>query len=248
MVHDPQGRIEVSHETVCQLKTILKKQICEISARMCSSGDPLEDSSVPEVVKTRLHSLTANNKVQVLALKQKTFRKLRRLKNPLPRNRLDSVNNSRVFTSTSTSTFSSHPPIPHHLHLHYFLPDPPFVCCTSLQSTSTRSTLSLSTSTESTFFVLSPPRFVHLYLHLSINRLYTPLSTPPCLHPTRLRSTHHIRHINSLFRHLYLHLHLHLTLILPLVIHLLQHNRHNQPNPAPTAMLLLEGTLFKILI
>ena len=45
----------------CQLKTTLKKQICEISARMYSSGDPLEDSSVPEVVKTRLHSLTANN-------------------------------------------------------------------------------------------------------------------------------------------------------------------------------------------
>ena len=66
-------------------------------------------SSVPEVVKTRLHSLTANNKVQVLELKQKALRKIRRLRNPLPRNRLDSsINNSRVHTST----FPYHPPIP----------------------------------------------------------------------------------------------------------------------------------------
>ena len=102
--------MKLSMNHYCRLKTILKQQICEISARMCSSGDPLEDSSVPEVVKTRLRiqSLTANNKVHVLELKQKTVRKLRRLKNPLPRNRLDSVNNSRVFTST----FPSQPPNP----------------------------------------------------------------------------------------------------------------------------------------
>ena len=69
-------------------------------------------SSTSEEVKTRLQSITTRNKLQVLELKQKSYRKIRRLKNPTAtsRTRSDSV----VFPSrVSPSVF---PPL--HLLLH----------------------------------------------------------------------------------------------------------------------------------
>ena len=150
------------------------------------------------------------------------------------------MNNSRVFTSTSTSTFPYHPPIP--LTPPVFLPfsRPPFrLLYLPTMNLHTFHPLTIHLNRINLFCIVNP-----LVLYTSTYTSVSTASLPPSTHPTRLRSTHHIRHTNSLFRHL----HLHLTLILPLVVHLLQHNRHNQPNPAPTAMLLLEGTLFKILV
>ena len=65
--------MKLSLDHYSKIRTMLKNQITEVNSCMCTSGDPLQDSNTSEEVKTRLKSIAARNKVQVLELKQKSY-------------------------------------------------------------------------------------------------------------------------------------------------------------------------------
>ena len=179
--------MKISMDHYNKTKSTLKDQIKEVNNKICTSGDPLQDSATSEEVKSRLQAITARDKLQVLELKQKSYRKICRLKNPTPHTRSDSAGfPSRV----SPSVFPSRPPLP-------APPAPP-------------------PSPPFRLLHLSMANLFRTYLYLNLNLIIDPPSTLHTIHHLiNLLTTHHTILLLLLLLHHHLRHH-HLFLIINL--------------------------------